>query len=105
MPLPSPRMAEQAPAAGCCPAVRRKECVMRNQRKLFGTAAIAALLATGACVTDPETGDRKISKAAIGGVAGAVVGYFAGDLIGGRRDRSEEHTSELQSLAYLVCRL
>src|SRR5687767_15314140 len=23
----------------------------------------------------------------------------------GRRDRSEEHTSELQSLAYLVCRL
>src|SRR2546425_8003990 len=24
---------------------------------------------------------------------------------GGARDRSEEHTSELQSLAYLVCRL
>src|SRR2546425_8816621 len=24
---------------------------------------------------------------------------------GGRRSRSEEHTSELQSLAYLVCRL
>src|SRR5687767_15409370 len=27
------------------------------------------------------------------------------DLVQQRRDRSEEHTSELQSLAYLVCRL
>ena len=63
---------------------------MRNHSKIFGVAAIAALLATSACVTDPETGDRKISKAAIGGVAGAVVGYFAGDLIGGRRDRTEK---------------
>src|SRR6266404_8718425 len=28
-----------------------------------------------------------------------------GDRSGGRQARSEEHTSELQSLAYLVCRL
>src|SRR2546425_7553149 len=28
-----------------------------------------------------------------------------GGAAGTRRDRSEEHTSELQSLAYLVCRL
>ncbi len=62
---------------------------MRIQKRIFGSAAIAALLATSACVRDAETGDRKISKAAIGGVAGAVVGYFAGDLIGGRRDRTE----------------
>ena len=62
---------------------------MRTHKRIFGSAAIAALLATSACVRDPETGDRKISKAAIGGVAGAVVGYFAGDLIGGRRDRTE----------------
>src|SRR3989441_6570721 len=34
-----------------------------------------------------------------GGAAG-VVAHAAGD-----RNRSEEHTSELQSLAYLVCRL
>ncbi len=63
---------------------------MRTHNRIFGSAAIAALLATAACTTDPETGDKRISRAAIGGVAGAVVGYFAGDLIGGRRDRTEK---------------
>jgi len=63
---------------------------MRIPNRYFGAAAAASLLATAACVTDPETGHRKISRAAIGGVAGAVVGYFAGDLIGGRRDRTEK---------------
>src|SRR2546423_14848947 len=29
----------------------------------------------------------------------------AGTVLSARRERSEEHTSELQSLAYLVCRL
>jgi len=63
---------------------------MLKNKRIFGSAAIAALLATSACTTDPETGNKKISRAAIGGVAGAVVGYFAGDLIGGRRDRTEK---------------
>jgi outer membrane protein OmpA-like peptidoglycan-associated protein len=63
---------------------------MLKNNRIFGSAAIAALLATSACTTDPETGNKKISRAAIGGVAGAVVGYFAGDLIGGRRDRTEK---------------
>jgi len=62
---------------------------MRIRNRVFATAAMTALLATTACVTDPDTGKRKISRTAIGGVAGAVVGYFAGDLIGGRRDRTE----------------
>jgi outer membrane protein OmpA-like peptidoglycan-associated protein len=58
---------------------------------VFGSLAAAALLATtAACVTNPETGEREISqKGAIGGVLGAVVGYFAGDIIGGKRDRTE----------------
>src|SRR2546425_7743805 len=30
---------------------------------------------------------------------------ISGSCTSGRRERSEEHTSELQSLAYLVCRL
>ncbi len=42
-----------------------------------------------ACTTDPTTGDRRISRAAIGGVLGAGAGYLAGDVIGGRRDRTE----------------
>jgi outer membrane protein OmpA-like peptidoglycan-associated protein len=52
--------------------------------------AAATLLATTACVTDPQTGEQHISKAAIGGAIGAVGGYLAGDLIGGRHDRTEK---------------
>ncbi len=51
-------------------------------------ASLAALSLTAACVTDPETGKKTISKTAIGGVGGAVAGYFLGDLIGGKRDRT-----------------
>ena len=64
---------------------------MRIHQRLLGAAAAAALLSTAACVTNPETGERDVStKGAIGGVVGAVVGYFGGDLIGGRRDRTEK---------------
>lgn len=52
--------------------------------------SLAALAATSACVTDPETGERSISKAAIGGIGGALGGYLLGDLVGGRRDRTEK---------------
>src|SRR3546814_3682551 len=48
-----------------------------------------AIALTG-CVTDPVTGERKISKAAIGGVGGALGGYLLGDLIGGKNSRTEE---------------
>lgn len=51
---------------------------------------LTAMLPLSACVTDPETGNRTISKAAIGGVGGALGGYLLGDLIGGRRDRTEK---------------
>jgi outer membrane protein OmpA-like peptidoglycan-associated protein len=62
---------------------------MRITDKLLGGVAAVSLLATAACVTDPQTGERKVSRAAIGGAVGAVVGYFGGDIIGGRRDRTE----------------
>lgn len=60
--------------------------------KLGATAALTVMsaLALGGCTTDPVTGERKISKAAIGGVGGAVGGYLLGDLIGGKRDRTEK---------------
>jgi outer membrane protein OmpA-like peptidoglycan-associated protein len=59
-------------------------------KKHFGGAAVAAaLLTTTACVTDPETGQRRISKAAIGAAVGGGAGLLLGDLVGGRRDRTE----------------
>jgi outer membrane protein OmpA-like peptidoglycan-associated protein len=58
--------------------------------KLATTAALGAMLATSACVTDPQTGQRHLSKAAIGGVGGALGGYLLGDLVGGRHDRTEK---------------
>ena len=51
---------------------------------------LAAAAMTAGCTTNPETGERRISRAAIGGVIGAGGGYLLGDLIGGRRDRTEK---------------
>ena len=56
----------------------------------MGAAGLAAMLATTACTTDPNTGQRSISKAAIGGIGGALGGYLLGDLVGGRHDRTEK---------------
>jgi len=65
---------------------------MRMSKRLVGSLAAAALISTtAACVTNPETGERQIStKGAIGTAIGAVVGYFGGDIIGGKRDRTEK---------------
>lgn len=64
---------------------------LMNTRKASAFLAVAALtLGTAACVTNPETGNKRISRTAIGGIGGAVGGYFLGDIIGGRRDRTEK---------------
>jgi outer membrane protein OmpA-like peptidoglycan-associated protein len=53
-------------------------------------AAIAAtMVATAACTTNPYTGQREISRTAVGAVLGAGAGYLAGDIVGGRNDRAE----------------
>ena len=58
--------------------------------KLVLVAVATGLLSTTAAwVTDPNTGERRVSRAAIGAVGGAVGGYLLGDLVGGRRDRTE----------------
>ena len=61
---------------------------MRKFRTLTAIALSGALVSTTACTTDPVTGRRTISKAAIGAGVGLLGGYLAGDVIGGRNDRT-----------------
>lgn len=61
-----------------------------NRIQKVSLAVCAAVLPLSACVTDPETGKKSISKTAIGGIGGAVGGYLLGDLVGGKRDRTEK---------------
>ncbi|NOU04090.1 MAG: OmpA family protein [Novosphingobium sp.] len=60
---------------------------MLKSRLLVSSIAASALLATSACVTDPNTGEKKASRTAIGGVGGAVAGALLGGLIGGKTGR------------------
>ena len=52
-----------------------------------GTAAVALMAMTTACVTDPNTGEKKISRTAIGVGLGGTLGYLLGGAIGGDAGR------------------
>lgn len=60
---------------------------MKKARILVSAIASVSLLSLGGCVTDPNTGEQKISRTAIGGVGGAGLGYLLGGLIGGKTAR------------------
>jgi len=60
---------------------------MRTFRTLTALALSGAVVATAACTTDPYTGQRTISRTAIGAGVGLLSGYLAGDVVGGRSDR------------------
>lgn len=60
---------------------------MTKARLATASLAIAALLATSGCVTDPNTGQQKVSRTAIGAGAGALGGMLLGGLIGGGTGR------------------
>ena len=56
---------------------------MKTPRIILSSVAIAALVSTSACVTDPNTGEQKVSRTAIGAAVGGTLGYLLGDIIGG----------------------
>lgn len=60
---------------------------MQMKKIMVSGVAALALLGTSACVTDPNTGEKKISRTAIGGVGGAGLGYLLGGLVGGKTAR------------------
>ena len=62
---------------------------MFTSKRITGAAVATALLATTACVTDPNTGERRVSRAAIGAALGGGAGLLLGEIVGGRRDRTE----------------
>ena len=60
---------------------------MRTPRIVAASLAALSLASLSACVTDPNTGERKVSRTAIGGVGGALAGYLLGGVIGGKTAR------------------
>jgi outer membrane protein OmpA-like peptidoglycan-associated protein len=60
---------------------------MKKSRIIVASLAAASLVSLSACVTDPNTGERKVSRTAIGAGGGALAGYLLGGLIGGKTAR------------------
>ena len=61
--------------------------MVKIKNMLVASVACIALLGMSGCVTDPNTGNRVISRTALGGVGGAGLGYLLGGLIGGKTAR------------------
>lgn len=60
---------------------------MKNSRVIISSLCAVSLLSLSACVTDPNTGEKKVSRTAIGGGVGALGGLLLGGLIGGGTGR------------------
>jgi outer membrane protein OmpA-like peptidoglycan-associated protein len=60
---------------------------MKKSRIFISSMAAVSMLGLSGCVTDPNTGERRVSRTAIGGVGGAGLGYLLGGLIGGKTGR------------------
>ncbi len=60
---------------------------MKKSRIFVSSLAAMSLMTVSGCVTDPNTGERKVSRTAIGGVGGAVLGGLLGGVIGGKTGR------------------
>lgn len=60
---------------------------MKTSRKLTASLAALSLVTVSACVTDPNTGEQKVSRTVLGSAGGAVAGALLGGLIGGKTAR------------------
>jgi outer membrane protein OmpA-like peptidoglycan-associated protein len=60
---------------------------MKKSRLFVSSFAALSLITVTACVTDPNTGEKKISRTAIGGVGGVIAGGLLGGMIGGKTGR------------------
>jgi outer membrane protein OmpA-like peptidoglycan-associated protein len=60
---------------------------MKKSRLFVSSLCAVSVLSLSACVTDPNTGQRKVSRTAIGGGVGALGGLLLGGLIGGGTGR------------------
>jgi outer membrane protein OmpA-like peptidoglycan-associated protein len=60
---------------------------MKKSRLLISAFAAFSLVPVSGCVTDPNTGEKKVSRTAIGGAGGALAGMLLGGLIGGKTGR------------------
>src|SRR2546425_8236715 len=81
---------------------------MRVLTRIFPASSIGAAQLTtekGEPMKSNESKRNLHVGAAFISILVALGARFEKGLAGSERDRSEEHTSELQSLAYLVCRL
>jgi len=60
---------------------------MQRSRLFVSSLAALSLVSVTACVTDPNTGEQKVSRTAIGAGGGALAGLLLGGLIGGGTGR------------------
>jgi outer membrane protein OmpA-like peptidoglycan-associated protein len=60
---------------------------MKTPRIIISGLCAVSVLGLSACVTDPNTGQQKVSRTAIGGGVGALGGLLLGGLIGGGTGR------------------
>ncbi|MFC3175153.1 glycine zipper domain-containing protein [Novosphingobium bradum] len=60
---------------------------MIKSRIIISSLCAVSLLSLSACVTDPNTGNQKVSRTALGAGGGALAGMLLGGLIGGGTGR------------------
>ncbi len=60
---------------------------MKNSKLFVSSLAALSLVTVSGCVTDPNTGEKKISRTVLGGVGGTVAGGLLGGIIGGKTGR------------------